>query len=134
MTTEAERLLDAILSGWNQKDWATLEAVHSVDWVDRSAPEGMNDLASMKDFFDTFTASFPDMEMEMLQSMVNDNEIAYYYKIKGTQERAFMGIPANSQKVDFNGMMMLKMANGKCAEAWGVTDKMLLFHQLRSRS
>lgn len=131
MTTEAENLLDAILTGWNQKDWATLEAVHSPNWVDRSAPEGMNDLGYMKDFFDTFTTSFPDMEMEILHSMVNGNEIAYYYVIRGTQEKDFLGFPAKEKKVDFNGMMMLKMEDGLCAEAWGVADKMLLFHQLR---
>ena len=131
MTSEANEILDAILNGWNQKDWGLLEAVHAADWVDRSAPAGMNDLAAMKSFFDEFTSSFPDMEMEILHSLVKDDEVAYYYVIRGTQEKEFWGIPARGKKVDFTGMMILKIADGKCVEAWGVTDKMLLFQQLR---
>jgi predicted ester cyclase len=134
MSTDGQKLLDAILTGWNQKDWETLEAVHAPDWVDRSAPEGMDDLASMKEFFDLFTTCFPDMEMEILHSFVSGDDIAYYYAIRGTQEKYFLGIPGKGQKVDFTGMMILKMRDGKCAEAWGVTDKMLLFDQLRSQT
>lgn len=74
------------------------------------------------------------MTMEVLKSIVTDDEIAYFYRIKGTQESVFMGISAKGQKVDFSGMMMLKIVDGKCAEAWGVTDKMLLIHQLRKTS
>lgn len=131
MKTGAERVLEEIVRGWNQKDWEILESVHASNWVDRSAPDGMNDLNSMKDFFNSFTGSFPDMTMEVLKSIVNDDEVAYFYRIKGTQESVFMGIPAKGQQVDFSGMMMLKIVDGECAEAWGVTDKMLLFHQLR---
>ena len=131
MNDQAEKLLDAILGGWNQKDWGMLEAVHAADWVDRSAPQGMNDLKYMKGFFELYTSCFPDMEMEILHSFSNGNDIAYYYAIRGTQEKDFMGIPSRGQKVDFTGMMMLRMVDGKCAEAWGETDTMLMFNQLR---
>jgi predicted ester cyclase len=134
MNEQAEKLLDAILTGWNQKDWGTLEAVHSPDWIDHSSPEGMNDLAYMKSFFELFTNCFPDMTMEISHSFSDGDDIAYYYSIRGTQEKDFMGVPARGQKVDFTGMMMLRMRDGKCVEARGVTDTMLMFNQLRRPS
>ena len=71
----------------------------------------------MKDFFDSFTTSFPDMKMEIIKSMICGDEIAYYYNIKGTQERDFLGFPAHGQKVDFDGMTILKIDSGLCTEA-----------------
>lgn len=132
MTNDAGKMIGEIIKGWNQKDWRILEAVHSEDWIDHTAPDGMNDLAAMKRFFELFTTSFPDMEMEVLRTIEKDGEVAYFYKISGTHEHNFLGFTANGQRVSFLGMMMLTIRDEKCAEAWGVTDKMTLFDQLRS--
>ena len=131
MTTDAEKLLDTILNGWNQKDWEGLAAVHTEDWVDRTAPPGYQGISAMKNFFDQFTDSFPDMEMEIGHWFENGDELAYYYTIRGTQEKPFLGFSGQGTRVDFSGMLILKMRDGKCAEAWGVTDRMTLFDQLR---
>lgn len=134
MTSEAKKVIDSIVEGWNKQDWAILEAVHSPNWIDHSSPEGANDLASMKVFFDLFTDSFPDMEMEILEVFLNGNEGAYYYTIRGTHEKTFLNFPPSGKQVELFGMIMLRVENGLCAEAWGVTDRMTFFHQLRSAS
>ena len=131
MTTDAEKVLEAILTGWNQKDWEGLAAVHTDDWVDHTAPVGYKDISAMKNFFGQFTDSFPDMEMEIGHWFENGDELAYYYTIRGTQEKDFLNFSGRGNQVEFSGMLILKMKDGKCAEAWGVTDRMTLFDQLR---
>ena len=134
MTTEVNNILDAIVAGWNQKDWELLKSVHAADWVDLSVSGGSYNLDSMREFFGMFTSSFPDMEMEIIDSIVNQHQAAYFYQVRGTHQKALLGIPASGRRIAFDGMMMLNIEHGKIASARGVTDRMSMFDQLRSDS
>jgi steroid delta-isomerase-like uncharacterized protein len=134
MTTDVQNILDTIAAGWNQKDWDMLAAIHDPEWVDLSVTDQTYNLDSMKEFFEEFTACFPDMEMEIIDSIVNQNQAAYFYQIRGTHQKDFLGIPAKGNWVSFDAMIMLTVKDGKVIHARGVSDKMTFFHQLRAQS
>jgi len=48
----------------------------------------------------------------------------------GTQEGAFMGVPASGKPVDFEVLDLVRMADGKAAEHWGVSDMMTMMVQI----
>lgn len=133
MYKDAEKLLQNMLAGWNNKDWDLLRSVHCDDWIDRSAPEKYNNLTSMENFFFDFTISFPDMKMEVNHAMYKADEIAYFYTISGTHMKDFLGFPAKKGKVKFTAMNILRLRDGKIAEAWGISDKILFLEQMRAR-
>lgn len=128
--SEANKLLDTIQAGWNTKDWGTLESCHTADWIDHTSPVGMNTLAALEGMFGLFTTSFPNLEMNISQTIVCGNEVAYLYSVKGTHEADFMGIPPTGKEIDIRGMTMLKMTDGRCSEAWGLMDQLTMMKQL----
>ena len=128
--SEAKKLLDTIQAGWNAKDWDTLETCHSADWIDHTAPTGMNNLAALQGLFGLFTKSFPNLEMDISQTIECGENVAYLYSVTGLHEGDFMGIPATGKTININGMTMLKMKDGKCSEAWGIMDQLTMMKQL----
>ena len=49
---------------------------------------------------------------------------------EGTQTGDFMGIPGSDKKISLPEMHMIRIANGKAVEYWGVVDSMLMMQQL----
>ncbi|MEK6220632.1 MAG: ester cyclase [Chloroflexota bacterium] len=130
MSEAAEKLLDGILDAWNSKNVEKLTEYHLESWINHSAPDGMNDLASLQGMFALFTSAFPDLEMAIPKSIVDGDQVSYMYTISGTHTGDFMGIPASGKEINFQGMTMLNMDAGRCTEAWGVLDMMGLMQQI----
>ncbi len=49
---------------------------------------------------------------------------------KGTQTGEFMGMPASGKKFSVREMHMVRVANGKMAEHWGLANEMSMMQQL----
>jgi len=130
MSDAAQKLVNGIKEAWNEKSWDKLKALHVENWIDHTQPEGMNNLAALQGLFSAFAAGFPDFTIETPKIIVDGNNVSYLYEIKGTHKGEFMQIPATGKTVNFRGMTMLTMEDGKCMEAWGVMDQMTLMQQL----
>jgi len=130
MSDAAQKLANGIKEAWNEKNWDKLKALHAEDWIDHTQPEGMNNLAALQGLFSVFAAGFPDFTIDIPKIIANGNNVSYLYEIKGTHTGEFMQIPATGKQVNFKGMTMLTMEDGKCMEAWGVMDQMTLMQQL----
>lgn len=130
MSNVAEKLMDGIMGAWNNKDLEQLRACHAGDWIDHTQPEGMNNLAALEGMFGMFIAAFPDLELDIPKAIVHGKEVSYLYTVSGTHTGDLMGIPASGKEINIKGMTMLNIADGKCAEAWGVLDMMSLMQQI----
>ena len=49
---------------------------------------------------------------------------------KGTQTGKFMGMPASGKKFSVREIHMVRVANGKMAEHWGLANEMSMMQQL----
>lgn len=133
MQNSPQQILSLLVRAWNEKDWPLLRSLHADDWVDRSEGVGVYGLPQMEAFFNQFTFSFPDMQMDIIHAVYGENDIAYYHSLRATMQNDFMGFKANGQEVNFTAAMILGLEAGKIKEAWGMSDKSLFFHQMRSQ-
>ena len=53
-----------------------------------------------------------------------------YINITGVHTGNFFGIPATGKRVEFSGMYMVRIENGKIVEHWGEEDGVSLLEQL----
>lgn len=83
-----------------------------------------------KQFFAMFLNGFPDMRMDLEDIVVDGDRICWRYRITGTHDGEFMGIPATGRKIDVQGFDMLRMEGTRAAEHWGVTDQLTMMQQL----
>lgn len=83
-----------------------------------------------KQFFSMIIAAFPDFRMDIEDIVVEGDKVCWRYRMTGTNEGEFMGMPATGRKVDVQGFDMLRMEGARAAEHWGVTDEMKMMQQL----
>jgi predicted ester cyclase len=75
-------------------------------------------------------ASHSDFRNE-LDLVVGEGDIAVSYgRIVGTNDGEMMGLPPTGKRVECETMGILRFADGKAVERWGVADGLVMMQQL----
>jgi steroid delta-isomerase-like uncharacterized protein len=78
--------------------------------------------AGFKPFFIQFTKAFPDIHVEVVDTICEGDKIAARCVVTGTHRGESLGIAATHQPVQFTGITILRIKDGKIAEAWNNFD------------
>ena len=115
----------------NQKHLAVIDEIYDANYVSHSlAPGRLPGREGLKAFVSAFHAAFPDLHFTIEDLIAEEDRVVARVSMSGTQQGAFMGIPATGKHVVVPGLDMLRFANGKIAEHWGGPDQMSLMQQL----
>lgn len=104
----------AILSG----DMAVLDKVLSEDAVDHAGMHG--DLVgreAIKTELGKMHSMAPDMKMEVIREIADDDYVFQWLRFSGTAATADMGMPAGT-KFDMSAVEVVKFKDGKAVEHW----------------
>ena len=85
---------------------------------------------AIRRFYQDHWAAFPDAKLSVYDVIVEGGFAACRFRIEGTHQAAYMGLPATFQKTTLDGMTMLRFSNGRCVERWSQADVMGLMRQL----
>ena len=119
------------MSALNAKDMATIESLIADDFVDNDAKPGMAPgRQGMIDMMGMFVGAFPDLNVVVDHWVAEGDLVAGVMTTKGTQTGEFMGMPASGKKFSVREMHMVRVANGKMAEHWGLANEMSMMQQL----
>lgn len=86
--------------------------------------------AGFKPFFLQFTRAFPDIHVEVVDTVCEGDKIAARCIVTGTHKGDTLGIPASHKPTEFTGMTILRVKDGKIAEAWNNFDFQVLSKQI----
>ena len=101
------------------------------DIVDHNPPPNVEPgIAGIKVMFREFFAAFPDMSVQVDDLIAEGDKVVMRVTTTGTHQGDFMGIAATGKKVSFGEIHILRIADGKMAEHWGVEDQMGMMQQL----
>jgi steroid delta-isomerase-like uncharacterized protein len=117
---------------WNQGREETIERFFAVDGIahglgSESAPLRGPD--GYRPFFRTFRNAFPDIRVEVLRTTTEGEMVTAHCRVTGTHSGNTMGI-ATGKRVDFYGMTMVRVRNGKIVEAWNNFDFLSFYQQI----
>ena len=119
------------MSALNAKDMATMESLIADDFVDNDAKPGMAPgRQGMIGMMGMFVGAFPDLNVVVDHWVAEGDLVAGVMTTKGTQTGEFMGMPASGKKFSVREMHMVRVANGKMAEHWGLANEMSMMQQL----
>ena len=119
------------MSALNAKDIATMESLIADDFVDNDAKPGMAPgRQGMIDMMGMFVGAFPDLNVVVDHWVAEGDLVAGVMTTKGTQTGEFMGMPDSGKKFSVREMHMVRVANGKMAEHWGLANEMSMMQQL----
>ena len=97
------------------------------------AADPTNPITGPKDFrpFHTvFRQAFPNMIIVVEDMVAEGDKVAARCSVRGKHEGDFMGRAATQSPVEFTGMTILRIDNGKIVEAWNNFDFMTMNRQL----
>jgi steroid delta-isomerase-like uncharacterized protein len=87
--------------------------------------EGVKQLATM------MRSAFPDLKATIEDAVAEDDKVVMRWTCTGTHSGGeFMGVPPTGKKVSIEVIDIIRIADGKFAEHWGLMDNTALMQQL----
>jgi predicted ester cyclase len=78
-----------------------------------------------------FSAAFPDAYHAIDDLIAEDNRVVLRTTARATHRGIFEGIAPTERSVEFTGLVVYRIQNGRIAESWGEIDFLRLIRELR---
>ena len=122
------RVIDEMVNNGNL---AAFDELFAPDFIEHELPPGVpQGREGTKQLFSLLHSAFPDIRAEIKQVVAQDDKVVCYQTWRGTQTGSFIGIPPTGKQVAFEVFDMVRVADGKVAEHWGLLDQLSLMQQL----
>jgi steroid delta-isomerase-like uncharacterized protein len=86
--------------------------------------------AGFKPFFRKFREAFPEIEVVVEDAVAEGDKVAARCTVRGRHRGDSLGFAATQRPVEFTGMTIVRVRDGKIVEAWNNFDFMNMFQQL----
>lgn len=74
--------------------------------------------------------AFPDLTYSIEDMIGEDDKVMVRFTGKGTHRGNFRGVAPTDKQMTYTGIMIMRLAEGKLAEYWAVSDALGIFRQL----
>ena len=119
---------------WNQGRAEAIDEMFACEGIAHGlTDESGNDLCGpegFKPFFMNFRSSFPDLQVTIEDTLVDGDMIAARCTVRGVHSGDGLGLAATHQPVEFTGMTIVRVKDGKIVEAWNNFDFLGMYQQL----
>ena len=117
---------------WNERNLKFFMDVNAPDFAFYS-PSGNPNHMSLEETIERVKMiweAFPDITVNVEETMVARDKIISKMIYKGTHDGEFCGIPATGNKFEISGINIIRIKNGKIVEEWEAFDMLGLMMQL----
>lgn len=129
----------ALIRRWFEEVWnkGRPEAIDEM-FAEEAVAHGLADAGGaelrgptgFKPFFERFRAAFPDISVVVEETIAEGDLVAARCTVRGKHQSDSLGFAATQQPVEFSGMALVRVSDGKIVEAWNNFDFMAMFQQL----
>jgi predicted ester cyclase len=74
--------------------------------------------------------AFPDLHVTVEELLAEGDKVVIRNTVTGTQLGEYMGLPPTGKSVTYKEMFILRFANDRIVETWGVVDVLSQMRQL----
>lgn len=119
---------------WNNKSEAAIEEMFAEDGI----ANGLNDAdgnplrgpEGFKVLHRAFLSAYPDLQITVEDTIVEGDKIAARCRVTGKHCGEGIGVAPCNQQVEFTGMTIVEVKDGKITEAWNNFDFMEMYKQV----
>lgn len=86
-----------------------------------------------KPFHAKFRGAFPDINVIVEDILAEGDKLAARISVRGRHTGDHLGVAASQAAVDFTGMVMVRIKDGKIAEAWNNIDFLKMSQQIGTK-
>jgi len=76
-------------------------------------------------------SGLPDFEATLSDVVVDADRVATRFSVTGTHDGELLGVPATGTRVEFSAQVLFRLADGRVAEEFHLSDRATLREQLR---
>ena len=96
--------------------------------------EPLRGASGFKPFFRKFREAFPEIEVVVEDVISEGDKVAARCTVRGHHRGDTLGFAATEQPIEFTGIAITRISEGKIVEAWNNFDFMTMFQQLGALS
>lgn len=128
-------LADKLRRGWTGGEGdagpqSTLDELLAPDYV-RHSDTGTVDREGFMAMIDELYAAFPDLKIEILDTVEQGDRLAFRWESVGTHSDTYMGVPATHKRIVARGMTISRFdSQGRSVEDWTSWDKASVLRSL----
>ena len=101
------------------------------DYVDHTPPPDLPPgKAGLKQLATMFRNAFTDLAISDVDLIAEGDKVVMRHVTTGTHQGDFMGIAATGRRISVNEIHIVRLADGKIVEHWGVEDNLGMMQQL----
>jgi steroid delta-isomerase-like uncharacterized protein len=86
--------------------------------------------SGFRPFYTMFRQAFPNMTIVIEDMIAEGDKVVARCSVRGKHEGEFMGRAATQSPVEFTGIAIVRIDNGKIVEAWNNFDFMTMYKQV----
>ncbi len=86
--------------------------------------------AGFRPFHATFRGAFPDIQVVVEEMIAEGDKVAARCTVRGRHDGNELGVAATKAPVDFTGIAIVRIRDGKIVEAWNNFDFMRMNRQI----
>jgi predicted ester cyclase len=127
---------DAVVRTWFKEVWDEGRE----DAIDRLAdsnclihglgPTPMRGTTEFKTLFRTFRQALGDLEIAVEKTVTEGDTCAAYCRVKGRHVGDALGEPVTNRAIEFTGISISIVRNGKLVEGWNCFDFLTMYQQM----
>jgi len=119
---------------WNQGREDAIDEMFAEDGIGHGLPtdsgEPVRGPKEFKPFFKRFREAFPNVKVVVGETVSDGEKIASVCYVSGLHEGEGIGLSPTNLPVDFTGIVIVKLRDGKIIESWNSFDFMRMYAQL----
>jgi steroid delta-isomerase-like uncharacterized protein len=85
---------------------------------------------ALKQVWAMLLRAFPDLHVAVEDVIAEGDKLVCRNTVTGTHQGEYMGLPPTGKSVTYNEIFIVRFADGRIAETWGVVDVLSQMRQL----
>jgi steroid delta-isomerase-like uncharacterized protein len=127
-----KELVRRYLNAFNEQDHDTLSDLLAEDVVEHGIHEELHGVGAILDFLGAHFEAFPDYSGETEAMMAEGDTVAVRYTVHGTHTDEYRDVEPTGHTVEWSGMAMYRVEDGRIAEIWLEENRLGLLEQLEA--
>jgi predicted ester cyclase len=126
-----KRFDDAVNSGDVELISQTIDELVEPDVLIHTAlPVDATGAQALKQLWAMLLRAFPDLHVTVEDLLADGDKVVIRNTVTGTHQGEYMGLQPTGKSVAYKEMFILRFANDRIAETWGVVDVLSQMRQL----
>lgn len=88
----------------------------------------------LKEVFARLHRAFPDLQVTIEDQIEEGDKVVSRNRVSGTQQGVYMGIAPTGKHITYDEIFIMRFADGRIAENWGIVDVVSQLRQLGALS